>query len=218
MATCVCGSMGEAGPVEAQKAIAPRSARWGRGGQRAIADPLDATANDPASAELGPYVPIFDPAHIEALRNAGRRLSPRHWALVVILTKTGMELEAVGRLTWRDVYPDKVYWKPSKSQQPVAFSVEDEELAYALQIFVTGQRKSSDMLDYWIKQIREGTRNHELHRVTGITLRLTYAAALLRAGKTAEAVAKDLRLPHPAVLAVVQAMKAQGIADGHPTP
>jgi hypothetical protein len=128
----------------------------------------------------------------------------------VILTKTGMELEAVGRLTWRDVYPDKVFWKPSKSQQAVAFPYDDEELAYALQVFVTGQRKSSDMLDYWIKQIREGTKDPTLRRVTGITMRLTYALALLREGHAAEAVAHDLRLPAPAIMGVLAEMRMRG--------
>lgn len=125
-----------------------------------------------------------------------------------------MELEAVGRLTWRDVYPDKVFWKPSKSHQAVSVPIDDEELAYALQVFVTGQRKSSDMLDYWIKQIREGTKDQELGRVTGITLRLTCAYEHLSKGRGPQEVAKDLHLPLPAVNSVVQVMRQRGLPTG----
>jgi len=200
--------------MHAPRALAPASAPWGRGGRAGVSDELTEPGASPTPADLGPYLPVFDPAHVEALRNSARRLSPRHWALVVILTKTGMELEAVGRLTWRDVYPDKVFWKPSKSPEPNSFPLDDGELAYALQVFVTGQRKSSDMLDYWIKQIREGTRIAELRRVTGITLRLTYAMALLKSGQSADSVSKELRLPLPALLGVLTAMRARGIPAG----
>jgi len=169
------------------------------------------SAGDPTGENVGPYLPLFNPSHLEALRDSARRLSPRHWALVVILTKTGMEIEALGKLTWRDVYPDKVYWKPSKSPQAVSIPLEDEELAHALRIFVTGQRKGSGMLDYWIQQVREGTGLPELGRVTGYTLRLTCCMSLLQAGKDPEAVARDLRLPWPAVHRVLEEMEARGM-------
>jgi hypothetical protein len=136
---------------------------------------------------------------------------------VVILTRTGIEIEGVCKLTWRDVYPDRFYWKPSKSPQAVAVRVDDEELSYALRIFVTGQRKASGMLDYWIKQIREGTGIEELMAVTGYSLRLTHCMALLQRGTDPEEIARELRLPRPAVHDVIAIMEAHGIAreGGH---
>ncbi len=198
-------------PMYVFVASAPNASRWNRGGHKRIGDGEPDDSELGAEPALGPYVPIFDPAHVEALRESGRRLSPRHWALVVILTRTGMELEAVARLTWRDVYPDKVFWKPSRSQQSTFFPLEDEELAHAMQVFVTGHRKSSDMLDHWIKQIREEAKIPELLRVTGITLRLTHCLDRLQAGEHSKAVAKEVRLPVPTVLAVVTEMRARGM-------
>ena len=159
-------------------------------------------ADDHEVPDLGPLHPIHERGEIEELLDAAKRLSPRHWALVVILYKTGMELEAVAKLTWRDVYPDKLVWKPSKSRDEREFSLDDPDLVHALNLFVTGQRKSADQMDYWIRQIREDTRNPELRRVTAITLRLTRALHLLERGLSPATVSEELRLPLSAVLRV----------------
>jgi integrase len=172
-----------------------------------------------------PGKPIFDESLAQAMLEAGRRLSPRHWALVKILLRTGMELTALGRITWRDVYPDKVFWKPSRTKQVAVIPIEDEDLALAFRIFVTGQRKESGMLDYWIEQTAKETREPAALNITALSLRLTYCYRRLLEGDDPDDVARRTRMARPLIHRVIVEMEARDLmplvlhgADVAPAP
>src|SRR5690349_10067296 len=177
---------------------------WGQG--------MEGARGGPAPAGAARKGPVSDPSVIEAWLAAGKDLSPEHWAVVFILYRTGIEVQALARITWRDFVAGKLLWKRPKHGETIFVPVPDAELARAVQIYVAGARMSAEKIDRLVRAAARGTGLAELKGASPMTLRLTRGAALLREGSTAQAVAAQLALP-PAVVAEL-ARRSGAVAPG----
>jgi integrase len=136
---------------------------------------------------------------VDALLASAGRLSREHWEVVVILLKTGIEVEALSRITWRDLSEDKMSWRRPKRGDVVVFPLDDEDLRKAIWGFIRRPRRSPDQLDRLVRQARRASGMPELEGVTALSLRLTRCLVLMNEGMSAESVARLLAIK-PAIL------------------
>lgn len=159
--------------------------------------------------------PITKKSHVEALLGAASSLSREHWEVVTILLKTGIELEALSRVTWRDLSKDQLSWPRSSSAGGVSFPLDDPDLRKAAWGFIRRPRRSADQLDRLVRQARKAARRPELEGVTALSLRLTRCLDLLKGGMSPQDVARLLAIK-PAV--VLQVAREAGLGDTEAKP
>lgn len=138
--------------------------------------------------------PIVDQADLDALVESARTLSREHWEVVTILYKTGIEVEALSRLTWRDLGDGILVWKRKRRREEVVFRLLDADLAAAVRGFVRRPRRSTDQLDRLVKQARKAAARPSLADVTALSLRLTRCLTMLEEGASEESVQRTLNL------------------------
>ena len=151
---------------------------------------------------VGSRSPFYDPVQLQQFKDAAKRVGSEHWSLVVILSKTGIEMRALSKLTVRDYHNGRLRWFASRQKAPAEMAVDDPELNDALKIFTARPQRTADRLDYMIRQVRELSGIAELRAVTGTTLRLTHCLHLLESGAEPKQVAESLRLPLSTVMRV----------------
>jgi integrase len=159
--------------------------------------------------------PLTQAAHIEALLSAASGLSHEHWEVVTILLKTGIELEALSRVTWRDLSHDRLAWPGSPGAEAVTFPLDDPDLEKAVWSFIRRPRRSADQLDRLVRQARRAAGIPELAGVTALSLRLTRCLELLKGGRAAEDVSRLLAIK-PAVVRQVARDAGLEVADDRP--
>jgi integrase len=130
---------------------------------------------------------------------SAKRISPEHWAVVLILYRTGMEVKALSRVTWRDFVGGELMWKRPKHGETIKVKLHDAELSRAVQIYVAGSRMSSDKIDRLVRSAARATGLAELKDASPMTLRLTRGWMMLQEGRPAQVVASELALP-PAIV------------------
>ena len=151
---------------------------------------------------VGSRSPFYDPMQLQQFKDAAKRVGSEHWALVVILYKTGIEMRALSKLSPRDFHNGRLRWFASRQKAPAEMAVDDAELSDALKIFTARPQRTADRLDYMLRQVRELSGVPELRAVTGTTLRLTRCLHLLESGTEPKQVAESLRLPLSTVMRV----------------
>lgn len=138
--------------------------------------------------------PITDPAQVAALLDAARRVSEEHWEVVFILYRTGIEVQALRKITWREFVDGRLEWRRPKRRETLKIPVEDPELLQAVRGFIRRPRRSADRLDRLVKEARDAAGLPELEGLSPMTLRLTRAWLMLREGHAPETVARELAL------------------------
>jgi len=144
-------------------------------------------------------LPITEPAHLRAVLRGARRLSPEHLEVVVILYRTGIEVKALSKVTWRDFVQGELIWKRRRRRDDVHIPIGDPDLAETLRAFISRRRRSSDQLDRLIAAAFRESRVPELARASPITLRLTRCWLELGSGRSPDEVARTLALPSAVV-------------------
>ena len=153
--------------------------------------------------------PLTDPDDIRAVLEAARRLGPAHHEVVLLLLTTGIELRAIARVTWREVYPDALLWRRPRGRGDLRDPLEPEAAAAAAAL-ADRPRRSSDQLDRLVRAAFRATHKAHLAGGSAMTLRLTRLAALLRGGVSAEEAAAALCLAPALVRAVAKRVAPQG--------
>lgn len=153
--------------------------------------------------------PITDPEDIAALLASARELSREHWEVVLILVKTGIEVEALRKLTWRDMRGKNLVWRRPQRREEVIIDLEDSDLANAVSGFLRRPRRSSDQLDRLVIQSRKKAGRKGLSGVTAMSLRLTRCRSMLQEGASAEAVARTLNLKLASVRRVSEQLQSE---------
>jgi len=148
--------------------------------------------------------PIKEKAHVEALLAAAAGLSREHWEVVTILLRTGIELEALSRVTWRDLSKDKLSWPRPDSGEKLSFPLDDPDLTKAVWGFIRRRRRSPDQLDRLVRQARKASGLPELEGVTSLSLRLTRCLELLEGGMSPAEAARVLAVKPAIVLRVAR--------------
>lgn len=143
--------------------------------------------------------PITDPEHVQALLSAARRLSNEHWEVVTILYRTGIEVHALSKITWRDYVQGWLVWKRPKRRETLRIPVDDDEMVRAVRGYIARPRKSADQIDRLVRDAKNATGLAELANVSPMTLRLTRCWLLIREGRSPESVARQLALA-PAIV------------------
>lgn len=163
--------------------------------------------------ETLPKRPIASQDDLDALVESARLLSREHWEVVTILYKTGIEVEALSRLTWRDLGDGIMVWKRKRRREEVVFRLLDADLAAAVRGFVKRPRRSTDQLDRLVKQARDASGRPSLAVVTPLSLRLTRCLTMLEEGMSEESVQRTLNLK-PAVVREVARYRRYRRSDG----
>lgn len=156
--------------------------------------------------------PITNPADLDALVESARLLSREHWEVVTILYKTGIEVEALSRLTWRDLGDGILVWRRRRRREEVVFRLLDADLAAAVRGFVRRPHRSTDQIDRLVKQARNASGLPSLAEVTPMSLRLTRALTMLEEGMSEESVQRTLNMKAAVVRDVA---RYQGIRRGN---
>lgn len=138
--------------------------------------------------------PITDPALVLALLDAARRVSEEHWEVVLILYRTGIEVQALRKITWREFVDGKLEWKRPKRRETLQIPVNDPELLRAVRGFIRRPRRSPDQLDRLVREARDAAGLPELAGLSPMTLRLTRCWLMLREGDSPASVARQLAL------------------------
>ena len=149
--------------------------------------------------DLLPKRPIANQEDLDALVESAKGLSREHWEVVTILYKTGIEMEALSRMTWRDLGQGIMIWKRKRRREEVVFRLLDADLHAAVRGFVKRPRRSTDQLDRLVKQARDASGRPSLSAVTALSLRLTRALTMLEEGMSEETVQRTLNMK-PAVV------------------
>ncbi len=169
--------------------------------REAVAIPVPSPASPPRSTKKRP---ITDGAQMAALLDAAKRLSLEHWEVVLILYRTGIEVKALSKVTWRDFVQGKLIWRRPKKREELHIPVDDDELLRAVRGFIARPKRSSDHLDRLVSQAVRETRLRELSGASPMTLRLTRCYLMLSEGRPAEGVARQLALA-PALVRELEA-------------
>ncbi len=158
--------------------------------------------------------PLTDAAHIEALVSAAAGLSREHWEVVTILLKTGIELEALSRVTWRDLSNERLAWPGLRANAAVSFPLDDPQLSKAIWGFIRRPRRSADQLDRLVRQARNAAGLPALAGVTALSLRLTRCLELLHRGMDPDEVSKLLAIKPAVVRQVAREGGLEGVERG----
>ena len=148
--------------------------------------------------------PITEPALMQSVLDAARRLSPEHWEVVMILYMTGIEVRALSKVTWRDYMGGWLLWKRPKRNETLKIPLHDRELERAVRGYTSRPRKTPDKIDRMVREVRKEAGLDQIPDFSPMTLRVTRAWLMLQEGLTAEAVSRYLSLS-PAVVREVGA-------------
>lgn len=151
--------------------------------------------------------PITNPKHVQALLAAAHRLSSEHWEVVMILYRTGIEVHALSKVTWRDFVQGWLIWKRPKRRETLRIPVDDDDLLRAVRGYIARPRKSADQIDRLVRDAKNATGLRELATVSPMTLRLTRCWLLIQEGRSPESVARQLALA-PATVGSVATIEA----------
>jgi len=126
--------------------------------------------------------PMVNPADVELFLNAAKALSNEHWEIVEILYETGISVQGLSSVTWRDYIQGNLLWKRRGQKRPTVFRVETDDLDRAIRGYIARPRHKRFYLDRLFREVRAAVLRDDLAFVTPMTLRLTRCWLMLRAG------------------------------------
>ena len=138
--------------------------------------------------------PITEPATMQAVLDAARRISPEHWEVVMILYMTGIEVRALAKVTWRDYMPGWLLWKRPNRNETLKIPLDDRDLERAVRGYTSRTRKTPDKIDRMVRDVRREAGLDEFPDFSPMTLRVTRAWLMLQEGRSVEAVARYLSM------------------------
>ncbi len=143
--------------------------------------------------------PITEPATMQLVLDAARRLSPEHWEVVMILYMTGIEVRALAKITWRDYMAGWLLWKRPNRNETLKIPLDDRDLERAVRGYTSRPRRTPDKIDRMVRDVRKEAGLDDFPDFSPMTLRVTRVWLMLQEGRTVEAVARYLSLS-PAIV------------------
>lgn len=155
---------------------------------------FDHLKDGPAKRHSYKRRPITNPATIQAVLDAARRLSLEHWEIVLILYMTGIEVRALSKITWRDCLPGWLVWNRPKRNETLKIPLNDPDLERAVRGYTSRPRKTPDKIDRMVRDLRKDGALDEFPEFSPMTLRVTRAWLMVEEGQTLGAVARQLSM------------------------